>query len=114
MQSVLSYRKHHTVLNGKTSTWGIISAGVPQGSILGPLLILIYNNDLTDGLRCDVKLFADDTSIFTVVHDPHTAALDMNHDLNLIKLWVHNWRMSFNPDPNKQAVEVTIPRSKFL
>ena len=42
-----------------------------------------------------MKLFADDTSIFTVVHDPHTAALDMNHDLNLIKLWAHSWRMSF-------------------
>ena len=91
-----------------------ISAGVPQGSILGPLLFLIYINDLTDGIRCDMKLFADDTSIFTVVRDPHTAALDMTHDLNLIKLWAHNWRMSFNPDPNKQAVKVTFPKREFL
>ena len=113
MQSFLSDRKQRTVLNGKTSTWGTISAGVPQGSILGPLLFLIYINDLTDGIRCDVKLFADDTSIFTVVHDPHTAALDMNHDLNLIKLWAHNWRMSFNPDPNKKAVEVTFSKKRI-
>ena len=95
MQSFLENRKQRTVLNGKTSTWSTISAGVPQGSILGPLFFLIYINDLTDGIKCNVKLFADDTSIFTVVHDPHTAALDMNHDLNLIKLWtsrMHTWR----------------------
>ena len=96
MQSFLSDRKQRTVLNGETSTWGTISAGVPQGSILGPLLFLIYINDLIDGLRCNVKLFADDPSFFTVVYDPHTAALDINHDLNLIKLWAHNWRMSIN------------------
>ena len=113
IQSFLNDRKQRTVLNGKTSTWGTVSAGVPQGSILGPLLFLIYINDLTDGLRCNVKLFADDTSIFTVVHDPHTAALDINHDLNLIESWAHNWRMSFNPDPNKQAVEVTFSKKRI-
>ena len=113
MQSFLDNRKQRTVLNGKTSTWGNISAGVPQGSILGPLFFLIYINDLTDGLKCNVKLFADDTSIFTVVHDPHAAALDMNHDLNLIELWAHNWRMSFNPDPTKQAVEVTFSKKRI-
>ena len=113
MQSFLSDRKQRTFLNGKTSAWGTISVGVPQGSILGPLLFLVYINDLTDGLRCNVKLFADDTSTFTVVHDPYTAALDMNHDLNLIKLWALNWRMSFNPDPNKQAVEVTFSKKRI-
>ena len=113
IQSFLNDRKQRTVLNGKTSTWGTFSAGVPQGSILGPLLFLIYINDLTDGLRCNVKLFADDTSIFTVVHDPHTAALDINHDLNLIESWAHNWRMSFNTDPNKQAVEVTFSKKRI-
>ena len=59
-----------------------------------------------------MKLFADDTSIFTVVNDPHKAARDLNHDLNLIKLWAHNWRMTFNPDPTKQAVEVIFSKKK--
>ena len=77
MQSFLSNRKQRTVLNGKTSGGGAIEAGVPQGSILGPLFFLIYINDVTDGLKCNVKLFADDTSIFTVVHDPNAAAVDM-------------------------------------
>ena len=46
------------------------------------------------------------TSLFTIVKDPKTAADDMNHDLNLIQLWANKWRMSFNPDPRKQAIEL--------
>ena len=97
-------------MNGQSSGWGNISAGVPQGSILGPLFFLIYINDLSQNLRCSVKLFADDTSLFTIVKDTNAAASDMNHDLDLIRLWAHNWRMSFNPDPRKQAVELIFSR----
>ena len=61
-----------------------------------------------------MKLFTDYTSMFTVVHVPHAAALDMNHDLNLINILAHNWRMSFNPDRNKQAVEVTFSKKRIL
>ena len=78
-------RKQRTVLNRKTSSWGDISAGVPQGSILVPLFFHIYINDLTENLKCTAKLFADDTSLFTVVQDPISAANDMNHDLELIR-----------------------------
>ena len=113
IQSFLKDRKQRTVLNGQSSTWGDISAGVPQGSILGPLFFLVYINDLAVGLKCNVKLFADDTSLFTVVEDSNTAANDMNHDLNSISQWAHAWRMSFNPDPQKQAVELTFSRKKI-
>ena len=89
-----------------------MSAGVPQGSILGPLFFLVYINDLTENLKCNVKLFADDTSLFTVVQNPNTAANDMNHDLELMKQWAHQWRMSFNPDPQKQAVEIVFSRKR--
>ena len=57
-------------------------------------------------LKCNVKLFADDPSLFMIVQDPNAAASDMNHDLELIRKWAHDWRMSFNPDTRKQAVEV--------
>ena len=112
IRSFLKDRKQRTVLNGKSSIWGDISAGVPQGSILGPLFFLVYINDLTENLKCNVKLFADDTSLFTVVQNPNTAANDMNHDLELIKQWAHQWRMSFNPDPQKQAVEIIFSRKR--
>ena len=113
IQSFLKDRKQRTVLNGQSSNWGDISAGVPQGSILGPLFFLVYINDLAAGVRCNVKLFADDTSLFTVVEDSNTAANDMNHDLGLIRQWAHDWRMSFNPDPQKQAVELTFSRKRI-
>ena len=77
----------------QSSGWGNISAGVPQGSILGPLFFLIYINDLSQNLRCSVKLFADDTSLFIIVKDTRAAATDMNHDLDLIRLWAQKWRM---------------------
>ena len=70
----------------------------------------IYSNDLAQNLRCKAKLFADDTSLFTTVQDPKTAASDMNHDLGLITSWANKWRMSSNPDPNKQAVEFKFSR----
>ena len=83
-----------------------------QGSILGPLFFLAYINDLTENLKCNVKLFADDTSLFTVVENPNAAANDMNHDLELIMQWAHDWRMSFHPDPLKQAVELIFSTKK--
>ena len=72
----------------------------------------MYINDLTADLTCNVKLFADDTSLFTVVQQPYTAAEDLNHDLELISKWAHNWRMSFNPDPQKQAVELLLSKKR--
>ena len=89
IQSFLEDRKQRTVLNGQSSNWGDISAGVPQGSILGPLIFLVYINDQAVGLKCDVKLFADCTSVFTVVEDSNKNANDMMHDLDLISQWAH-------------------------
>ena len=87
-------------------------AGVPQGSILGPLFFLVYINDLIADLKCNVKLFADDTSLFTIVRESNVAANDMDHDLKLISQWAHDWRMSFIPDPQKQTVELIFSRKR--
>ena len=77
-------------------------AGVPQGSILGPL---IYINDLSDGLKSNLKLFADDTSLFSVVKNKEQSVSDLTNDLDMIPKWAYNWKMSFNPD--KAAVAIT-------
>ena len=87
LEDFLKERKQRVVLNGQVSTWKYINAGVPQGSILGPLLFLIYINDLTEGLTTNVNLFADDTSLFSVVHDTPTSANDLNKDLEIINNW---------------------------
>ena len=80
----LKERKQRVVLNGQHSKWSNISAGVPQGSILGPLLFLIYINDLSDNLSSNPKLFADDTSLFSVVHDINQSGINLNDDLEKI------------------------------
>ena len=70
------FNNHHqcVVLNGKSSVWSPITAGASQGSVLGPLLFLIYINDLVDNINSEAKPFADDTSLFTVIYDADIAA----------------------------------------
>ena len=98
------------VLNGQLSSWSNIETGVPQGSILGPLLFLIYINDLSDGLTTNARLFADDVSLFSVVDKINFSATNLNSDLSKINALVNQWKMTFNPDPNKQAQEIIFCR----
>ena len=111
LSNFLRNRKQRVVLNGQSSSWADVTAGVPQGSILGPLLFLIYINDLADGLSSIAKLFADDTSLFSVVHNANTTAKELNNDLVKISNWAYQWKMSFNPDPSKQAQKVIFSRN---
>ena len=85
--------------------WLFIKAGVPQGFNLGPLLFLIYINHLPDGLNSTTKLFADDTSLFSVVQDPNESGKYLNLDLSVISQCAYQWKMFFNPDPKKPAVK---------
>ena len=108
--SILSERYQRVLLNGQSSEWASIKAGVPQGSILGPLLFLIYISDLSDGIISDVKLFTDNTSIFSTVYSTNKTADSLNNDLQKISDWAYKWKMSFNPDSTKQAQEVIFSR----
>ena len=94
------------VLNDQCSNWSKIKAGVPQGSILEPLLFLVYINELPEGLTTNAKLFADDTSLFSVVYDSTLSSVSLNNDLLKISQWAYQWKMTFNPDVSKQAQEV--------
>ena len=68
-----------------------IKAGVPQGSVLGPLLFLLYINDIVVNLNTNIRLFADDTALFIEVDDPRNAAHQLNSDLDIINRWAENW-----------------------
>ena len=81
-------------------------SGVLQGSVRGPLLFLVYINDLPDGINSLCQIFADDTSLFSKVYDIHKSASKVNDDLEIISYWSYQWKMQFNSDPNKQANEV--------
>ena len=110
LENYLFNRKQRVVLNGQSSSWLNVNAGVPQGSVLGPLLFLIYINDLPENLTSSTKLFADDTSILSTVFDVNRSSEALNQDLYSVKNWATQWKMSFNPDPNKQATEVLFSR----
>ena len=105
-QNYLSNRHQRVVLNGQESKWMCLGAGVPQGSVLGPLLFLVYINDLTDNILCDMRLFADDSSLFTCVKGVDATHEKLVNDLETVTSWAYQWKMVFNPDITKQAIEV--------
>ena len=110
LKHFLTNRKQRVVLNGKSFSWTNVKAGVLQGFILGPLLFLIYINDLTDGLSSNTKLFANNTALFSVIHDSVITTSELNSDLVRIKQCALQWKTSFNSDLSKQAQEVIFSR----
>ena len=78
----------------------------------GSTSFFVYINDLPNELKSNVKLFADDTSLFTIVKDKNGSANILNNDLLLISQWADTWKMLFNPDPSKPAQEVLFSRKK--
>ena len=98
IESFLHNRLQRVILNGQSSRWLSIRAGVLQGSVLGPLFFLIYINHLPEGLNCEVKLFADDTSVFNILSCVNTSASTLNSDLLKLQDWGYQWKLLFNPD----------------
>ena len=97
IKSYLTDRKQKAIINGKESNLLNINAGVPQGSILGPLFFLIFINDIVKEIGCTVKLFADDTTIYTIIEDPTFGARILNENLFKVYKWSEKWLVSFNP-----------------
>ena len=96
MESFLTKRVQSVICEGATSTSSPVTSGVPQGSVLGPLLFLTYINDLPNGLTSTVKLFADDTLLYGVVVEDSDCD-NLQDDLNKLEIWQNKWQMEFNP-----------------
>ena len=91
----LRNRRQRVCIKGKQSTWEEVWSGVPQGSVLGPLLFLIFINDLEDNTSGNVLKFADDTKIFRQVRDVQDS-ISMQADLDQLVEWADKWQMQFN------------------
>ena len=95
----LTERKQRVVMNGVPSQWAEISTGVPQGSILGPLLFVIFVNDLPSVVEeCTVNLYADDTALYSVHSDPGELSRRVQEDLQRVAEWItrNGLRMNVN------------------
>ncbi|PJE77770.1 hypothetical protein CI610_03303 [invertebrate metagenome] len=104
-QNYLSDRIQRVSTEGYHSQFKVVNAGVPQGSVLGPLLFLLYINDITDNVSTNIKLFADDTSLYVIIDDnPAQAAQALADDLSNIGEWAGIWDIKFNPNKTKSVI----------
>ena len=102
--SYLSNRKQCVVVDGVKSSMMDIQAGVPQGSRLGPLLFIIYINDIVEGLESEILIFADDCSLLASGTDPAETAEQLNRDLHKISNWADKWKVLFNAGKTKDII----------
>ena len=92
------------VIPGVSSNWSSVEAGVPQGSILGPLLFLLYINYIVENINSSIRLFADDTTLHIIVDNPLHAANQLNTDLSKIHQWATKWLVTFNPSKSEAII----------
>ena len=115
-ESFLTQRFQSVVCEGQTSSQCPVTSGVPQGTVLGPLLFLLYINDLPDNVQSSVRLFADDALLYGIVASDAVCDL-LQSDLSRLESWQFHWQMEFNPSKCKI---VTIshknnpPESKYV
>ena len=95
ISSWLSGRSQQVVLDGQASDPVPVLYGVPQGSVLGPILFLIFINDLTDNIKSSVRLFADDCVLYRNIHSLQDCLI-LQKDLDSLGLWEADWQMKFN------------------
>ena len=93
----LQNRMMRVIVNGECSDWVYVLSGIPQGSVLGPLLFLIFVNDLPDWIKTNIRMFADDTKIWTKIVTEEDVA-KLQDDLNSLCEWSRKWLLQFNPE----------------
>lgn len=91
----LAGRKQRVVVRGCKSSWVPVTSGVPQGSVLGPLLFLAFVNDLPEAVRCGIQLFADDAKLYRPVSAPDDSRM-LQMDLDNLAAWSSTWQLAFN------------------
>ncbi len=100
----LADRKQYVEINGMKSGWEKVSSGIPQGSVLGPLLFLLYINDLPDNVSSNIYMYADDTKIYREIKSDDDSEL-LQQDLNKMSEWSETWLLKFHP---KKCASISI------
>ncbi len=100
VKDFLTNRKHKVNVQGETSNWAQVTSGIPQGSVIGPVLFAVFINDLPDSVTNDIYMFADDTKIYSTI-DNVTDSERLQHDLDLMSRWSKQWLLLFHPEKCK-------------
>ena len=100
IEAFLRGRRQRVVINGTASCWEEVISGVPQGSVLGPILFVIFINDLPDAVLALLLLYADDSKIYKAITSLDDQ-IDLQFDLQRMHLWSTKWLLSFHPDKLK-------------
>ena len=101
LSSFLTDRSMRVTINGSRSSWVNILSGVPQGSVLGPLLFLLFVNDLPDWIKTNIRMFADDTKIWTRISGGNDSEA-LQQDLDSLSRWSEEWLLRFNSNIRHQ------------
>lgn len=97
IKGFLQDRKQQVAVNGSTSGVAPVISGIPQGTVLGPVLFVIYINDLLDNIKSDGVMFADDTKVFRQINSREDA-INLQNDLEMLEKWTETWLLKFNAD----------------
>jgi hypothetical protein len=100
VSNFLNGRTQRVVINGESSPNANITSGVPQGTVLGPLLFLIYINDIPDRVKSHLRLFADDSYLYRIINSQQDT-IQLQKDLDELIKWENEWSMEFHPDKCK-------------
>ncbi|PIK55642.1 putative RNA-directed DNA polymerase from mobile element jockey-like [Apostichopus japonicus] len=95
IEDFLSNRTQNVIIDGESSTSSPVFSGVPQGTVLGPLLFLVYINNLPDCVASDVRMFADDLILYRQINS-HSDCDNLQKDINSLCNWETAWQMRFN------------------
>ena len=112
IKDFLCNRKQWVVINGKFSHWIHVTSGIPQGSVLGLILFLIFINYLPDVLNCCMKLFADDAKLYMPITNSHDEEI-LQQNLDISDIWAEIWDMDFNTKKCKHEAWGQNPTQKY-
>ena len=96
IDSFLCYRKQCVVVNGTKSKWSVVESGVPQGTVLDPVLFSLHINDILDNISSDIRLFADDCVCYRVIDSTEDCKI-LQNDIDKLGSWARKWGMRFQP-----------------
>ena len=105
----LTHRQQEVVLEGVHSKATDVTSGVPQGTVLGPLLFIVYINDMPEIISSTARLFADGSLVYRILRTEEDQAL-LQEDLDKLQKWERDWLMQFNPD-KREVIRITNKRN---